>query len=159
LLSAGLSSRQGLQLRVAFTVSQTARRFQRIFVEAASLAGQSDARVSLLYFLENSPTGLTQTELAGRLGISGPSLTRQLDKLEALGFVSRQRMIGDGRARLIMIEPAGRDALIKLDSLASAMRDRIFSDISDADLEAVQRVLDVISARLESDPGLVTHKP
>ena len=111
----------------------------------------------MLYFLEESPKGLTQTELASRLEISGPSLTRQLDKLERLGFVSRHRMIGDGRVRLIMIEPAGREALMELDVLASEMRDRIFGDIPQSDLETAQRVLDTLAARLAVNPGLVVE--
>ncbi|MFN6982124.1 MAG: MarR family winged helix-turn-helix transcriptional regulator [Brevundimonas sp.] len=133
----------------------TARRFHNVVAEARRASGKAAVRTSLLYFLEESPKGLTQTELAGRLDISGPSLTRQLDKLEGLGFVSRRRMIGDGRVRLVMIEPAGREALLELDVLNSEMRDRIFGDIPQADLETAQRVLDTLAARLAVDPGLV----
>jgi MarR family transcriptional regulator for hemolysin len=146
-----------LQLKIAFAITLTARRFQSVAAEARQACGQGAARTSLLYFLEESPKGLTQTELAGRLEISGPSLTRQLDKLERLGFVSRRRMIGDGRVRLIMIEPAGREALLELDVLASEMRDRIFGDIPQADLETTQRVLDALAARLTADPVLVAE--
>jgi len=63
-------------------------------------------------------------------------------------------MIGDGRVRLIMIEPAGREALLELDVHASEMRDRIFGDIPQADLETAQRVLDTLAARLAVHPGL-----
>lgn len=155
LLSTGFSPRQILQLQIALAVTLTSRRFQTAAAEVRRAGGQESARTSLLYFLEESPKGLTQTELAGRLEISGPSLTRQLDKLESLGLVSRRRMIGDGRVRLIMIEPAGREALRTLDLLASEMRDRIFADIPQADLETTQRVLDTLAARLAVDPGPV----
>lgn len=154
LLSTTLSPRQVLQLKIAFAITLAARRFQTVAAEARQACGQEAARTSLLYFLEESPKGLTQTELASRLEISGPSLTRQLDKLERLGFVSRRRMIGDGRVRLIMIEPAGREALLELDVHASEMRDRIFGDIPQADLETAQRVLDTLAARLAVHPGL-----
>lgn len=126
--------------------------------EARRASGKTAVRTSLLYFLEESPKGLTQTELAQRLEISGPSLTRQLDKLEKLGFVSRRRMLGDGRVRLILLEPAGRETLMELDILAAEMRDRLFMDIPEADLETTQRVLDSLAARLASDPGLTPQK-
>lgn len=155
LLSRGLSPRQVLQLQIALAITLTARRFHTVVAEARRASGKVGVRTSLLYFLEESPKGLTQTELAGRLDISGPSLTRQLDKLEGLGFVSRRRMIGDGRVRLVMIEPAGREALLELDVLNSEMRDRIFGEIPQADLETAQRVLDTLAARLAVDPGLV----
>jgi MarR family transcriptional regulator for hemolysin len=156
LLSAGSSPRQALQLKIAFAITQTARRWQSLFADARRTSGKGGAWISALYFLETSPKGLTQTELAKRLQISGPSLTRQLDKLEALGLVSRRRMLGDGRARLIVMEQAGREALLEMDIMASAMRDRLFEGISEADLDATQRVLDTLSARLVTDPGLLS---
>lgn len=155
LLSEQSTPRQHLQLRIAFSVALSARRFHIITAEARRASGKPAVRTSLLYFLEESPKGLTQSELAQRLEISGPSLTRQLDKLEKLGFVSRRRVLGDGRVRLIVLEPAGREALLEMDTLAAEMRDRLFQGIPDADLETTQRVLDLLSTRLGVDQGLV----
>ncbi len=143
-----------MQLRIAFAVTLSARRFHILTAEARRTSGKPAVRTSLLYFLDESPKGLTQTELAQRLEISGPSLTRQLDRLEKLGFVSRRRVLGDGRVRLILLEPAGREALMELDVLAAEMRDRLFMDIPDADLETTQRVLEIVAERLVADPGL-----
>lgn len=153
LLSEGASPRQALQLRIAFAVTQTARRWHGAFADARA-PGKGGAWISALYYLDSSPKGLTQSELAKRLKISGPSLTRQLDKLEAMGLVTRRRMLGDGRARLIVMEPAGREALLELDVLASAQRDRLFEGIPEADLEATRRVLDILDSRLAADAGL-----
>jgi MarR family transcriptional regulator, transcriptional regulator for hemolysin len=158
LLSSRSSPRQALQLKIAFHVIQTARRWQGAFADMKRVSGKGAAGLSALYYLENSPTGLTQTELAKRLKISGPSLTRQLDKLEAQGLVTRRRMLGDGRARLIVMEDAGREALFEMDAIASAMRDRLFEGVSEADLEATNRVLDVLASRLAVDPGLVSEE-
>jgi len=153
LLSERSEPRQALQLKIAFHIVQTARRWQGAFADVRRTSGKGGPGISALYYLENTPKGLTQTELAKRLKISGPSLTRQLDKLEAQGLVSRRRMLGDGRARLIVMEDAGREALFELDKLASAMRDRLFDGIPEADLEATQRVLDILAARLGDAPS------
>lgn len=158
LLSARSSPRQALQLKIAFNIAQTARRWQTVFAEARRASGKGGAWLGALYYLDATPKGLTQSELAGRLKISGPSLTRQLDKLESLGLVSRRRMLGDGRARLVVMEEAGRQTLLEMDAVASAQRDRLFEGIPQADLEATQRVLETLSARLATDPGLTVDE-
>jgi len=43
---------------------------------------------------------------------------------------------------------------MELDVLAAEMRDRLFMDIPEADLETTQRVLETLAERLVADPGL-----
>src|SRR5258708_27740848 len=45
---------------------------------------------AVLRYLARNP-GLSQVQLAGRIGIEGPTLTRHLDRLCAEGLVARQR--------------------------------------------------------------------
>lgn len=154
LLSARSTPRQTLQLKIAFNIVQSARRWQGVLSEARRSTGKGGAWVNVLYYLDEAPEGLTQTVLAKRLKVSGPSLTRQLDKLEAQSMVSRRRVEGDGRARLVVMEEAGRAALLDMDVMASAMRDRVFKGVSDEDLATTERVLDALAHRLAKDPGL-----
>ncbi|KAK0332438.1 hypothetical protein LTR94_024878, partial [Friedmanniomyces endolithicus] len=154
LLSARSTPRQTLQLKIAFNIVQSARRWQGVLSEARRSTGKGGAWVNVLYYLDEVPEGLTQTVLAKRLKVSGPSLTRQLDKLEAQSMVSRRRVQGDGRARLVVMEEAGRAALLDMDVMASAMRDRVFKGVSDEDLATTERVLDALAHRLAKDPGL-----
>jgi DNA-binding MarR family transcriptional regulator len=51
------------------------------------------------------------TELAGHEGISQPSMTAMVSRLERLGLVERQRDPSDGRIVLVAITSAGRDML------------------------------------------------
>lgn len=54
---------------------------------------------------------LRATELAQQLGIGAAGLSRHISELEELGWVQRRPDPQDGRAFLISLSPAGRDAL------------------------------------------------
>ncbi len=109
--------------------------------------------MSLLQVLAEAGRGLTHSEIAERMKITGASVTRLVDWLEDADLVSRRRLIGDGRSRLVVMQEKGVTALAGFESLAGAMRDRLFEGVDEKDLAATVRVLDTIAARLMTDPG------
>jgi DNA-binding MarR family transcriptional regulator len=64
----------------------------------------------LLLELEGS-TGMAQRELADRLGVEQATVGVALRRLEAAGFVERTSAPDDGRVRLVLLTPRGREAL------------------------------------------------
>ncbi|MEV6643823.1 MarR family transcriptional regulator [Amycolatopsis sp. NPDC051371] len=48
------------------------------------------------------------TELACHVGVTSPTISRQLQHLEALGLIERLRAVDDGRAYLVTLTGAGR---------------------------------------------------
>lgn len=109
--------------------------------------------MSLLQVLSDAGRGLTHSEIAERMKITGASVTRLVDWLEDADLVTRRRMIGDGLSRLVVMQEKGVIALAAFESLAGAMRDRLFEGVDEKDLAATVRVLDIIAARLMTDPG------
>ncbi|GLK48167.1 hypothetical protein GCM10017620_11400 [Brevundimonas intermedia] len=101
--------------------------------------------------MKHAPQGLTQSELADGLQLSEPTLSRRVTRLLADGLVSKHRLPGDGRANLIKLEPAGLKALDGSETTAALDRELLFQGLSNEDLEAALRVLDVLAARME-DP-------
>jgi MarR family transcriptional regulator for hemolysin len=95
--------------------------------------------------------GLTQTDLADRLGVKGPTLVRLLDGLEADGLVKRIAGLGDRRSKLIVIEETGRVVLSEVDMHAARIRDELFDGIGDSDLEAALRGLQQLTMRLDQN--------
>lgn len=132
-------------------VMKTSHRWRARFSDAYRSAGHTGAPLAVLYALVDAPKGLTQSELCERMELSGPSLTRLVDRLELDGLVSRRRLIGDGRARLVVMEPEGRVALKRFDDQAARLRDQLFEGVSEIDMAAALRVLDVVAARLAAD--------
>lgn len=53
---------------------------------------------------------LRPSELAAKLEVEAPHVTRQVQRLEDLGYVTRIADAGDRRAQLIGLTPSGRDA-------------------------------------------------
>ena len=69
------------------------------------------AGLAVLYVLGKPGTSLRVTDLAARLGIDTPGVTRKAQQLERQGLVSRCRDAADARASLIRLTPAGQRAL------------------------------------------------
>jgi len=69
------------------------------------------AGLAVLYVLWEPGTSLRVTDLAARLGIDTPGVTRKAQQLERQGLVSRCRDESDARASLIRLTPAGQRAL------------------------------------------------
>jgi DNA-binding MarR family transcriptional regulator len=60
------------------------------------------------------------TELAARLGIGAPILSRHITELEDQGLVTRKKDPADGRAQLVAITPHGAERLHHLETQRSA---------------------------------------
>ena len=142
------TTKYSLKQKLSDRIAQTARLWQQRSAEAHRGSGHAGAPMTLLYVLADARRGLTLTEIAERLKITGASVTRLVDWLEDAGLVSRRRLIGDGRSRLVVMEDKGSTALAAFDVWAGDMRDRAFADVSEDDLRTTLRVLDMVAARL-----------
>ena len=146
------SAREALQLNVSMQVMLTARRWRLRVADLFRESGHTGAPTIVLYFLADHPKGLTLSELAEKMELSGASLTRLVQRLERDGMVSRHRMLGDGRSWLIVMEPAGRAEMEAFEVHAAAMRQRMFEGVSEDDMAAALRVLDALAAKLTHGP-------
>ncbi|MFO1309565.1 MAG: MarR family transcriptional regulator [Burkholderiales bacterium] len=89
----------------------------------------------------------SQTVLADRLGLEGPSVVRLVDRLEREGLVER-RSAADRRVRTIHLTAKGEALSAEIHRAAAAMRGELFAGIGEAELEAARSVLQRLHARL-----------
>jgi len=92
-------------------------------------------------------------DLADRLGISLPSASRLVRRLERRGLVSAERDENDRRATRLNLLPSGRDAHR---AVVAARRDRITKALKrrrDPLPAGATQALEVISAALDGRPG------
>lgn len=136
-----------IKQRIALISRRWTTRTSRLF----KAYGFTNAQRAPLHLLKHAPQGLTQSELADGLQLSEPTLSRRVTRLLADGLVSKHRLPGDGRANLIKLEAAGLKALDGSETTAALDRELLFQGLSDDDLGAALRVLDVLAARME-DP-------
>lgn len=75
---------------------------------------------ALLHTLAQEPDGLVVSEIAARLGIEPPTVTRSLDRLERGGWITREPAAGDRRA--VRIRPTRR-AIDVVEHIEAVWRD------------------------------------
>src|ERR1700691_6494922 len=69
------------------------------------------AGIAVLYVLHGEQDSLRITDLAARLGIDSPAVTRKAQQLERLDLVSRAPDADDARACRLQLTPEGRQVL------------------------------------------------
>ena len=110
--------------------------------------GLSRATWMLLAIVSRSE-GLSQSELASRLGLEGASVVRLVDRLEKERLIER-RTGADRRVKTIHLRDKGAAVAAEIRKVAAGLRAEVFRGISARELEAAAAVLAKLKARLEA---------
>jgi MarR family transcriptional regulator for hemolysin len=84
---------------------------------------------------------LIQRDLAGIVGVEGPTMARRLDQLEARGLVARNPVPGDRRATRVSLTPEGQALYVRLRDAVQVAEVELVSEITPEDVAATHRVL------------------
>lgn len=96
----------------------------------------------ILLALQNSGGRLRIHELAEELMVNKSSLSRQVDRLEGLGWTRRDRSDEDGRGIVVVLTKAGRATWRSAQPTYRKVAQQVLcTHLTDTDLVAVQRVL------------------
>ena len=95
--------------------------------------------------------GLSQRQLAERMGIEAATLTRHLDRLEADGLVVRRRDREDRRILRVFPTSAARQLHEKMATVADSLDADLTAGFSERDLAHLRRLLARLSDNLEDD--------
>ncbi len=98
--------------------------------------------------------GLSQRQLAERMGIESATLTRHLDRLEADGLVVRHRDGDDRRILRVFPTPAARALHSRMAAVAGSLDADLTAGLSHDDVAELRRLLSLLSANLGD-----THRP
>jgi DNA-binding MarR family transcriptional regulator len=113
-----LDQRLGYRLRRAqIAVFQT-------FFEAVAAHDIRPAQYSVLTIIEHNP-GLSQTQVAGALGIKTANFVAMIKDLEKRGLVSRQQIKHNRRTHELFITAEGQILIEKLHALTKNAEERI----------------------------------
>lgn len=146
---AGGTTRE-IKLTVAMVIA--ARRWRSLLDEKLRAIGQSAARMEALAAILNSPKSSVQIDIAKRLRIEGPTITRMLDTLEKDGLVERLADPADRRTKQLRVTPAGEKALEEIFAIADELRDRLLRDMPLSRVDELNEILGALIERL--DEGL-----
>lgn len=95
--------------------------------------GLSQARWLVLLYLSRFEQAPTQRELARKVGVEGPTLARLLDALQEQGLIVRQAVEGDKRAKNILLAPAAKPLIERIEQISAQLRQEVFAGIDEED--------------------------
>lgn len=105
---------------------------------------------ALLYKLHTEGDNLRLTDLAERLGIDSPAVTRKVQQLERLGMVRRTPDPGDARAFRLAITTNGEEAITRLLEARRQWLQELLEDWSDSDRADFARLLEQFASTLSA---------
>ena len=141
-----------LQWRLGRSMGQISRRWRARLDGRMAAFALTEARWLPLLHLARGGDGVTQKELAARLGVEGPTLVRTLDWLEREGLVARRAVPHDRRAKTVHLTPRAMALHARIEQEAAAVRAAILDGVTEAELLACLAVLERVAARLGAPP-------
>lgn len=136
--------------RFGFAFVTLARRWHRVVDKHLSAAGLTDATWRPLIHLAEDGDGISQRDLAARIGLDTSSLVRLLDLLVEGGFVERRIDPSDRRARRIHLTDEGRTELARIRAMLLQAEHELLAGLDDAEVRAMLAGFARISARADA---------
>lgn len=107
--------------------------------------GVTMSQAKVLYLVQAEPD-VRMSDLAGRLGVSSPSISGVVDRLVDQGLLTRRDDPADRRQALVRISDAGASQLELFRELNARQVRSLLALLTTADLAVVERALDVLAA-------------
>jgi MarR family transcriptional regulator for hemolysin len=145
------------ELGLTIAIVLAARRWRSIVDEKLRELGHSASRMEAMSAIAYAPPHTTQIQIAKRIGIEGPTLTRTLDMLEADGLVERLPDPSDRRNKHMKLTAAGVQALGRMLSVTGKLRAQLLEDIPLGEVRANLGFLSLLLERIEV--GLALPEP
>jgi len=111
--------------------------------------GLSFTQVKTLHVLREADA-VNVKDVADRLGLSLPAMSRALDSLVQRGFVERRESDRDRRAKLVRLLPPGRDALDAIERTRLSVLQEFTATLSDEERAALHTTLLPIVERIHT---------
>lgn len=122
-----------------------ARQWRRALDAQLSALNLTDAGWPPLVHLAAGDSGLTQRELADRIGINGSSLVRLLDQHAQAGLIERREDPQDRRTWRLFLTREGRTAVRRIQAVLDKVETRMLAGLSDAQLLATLAAFDRVA--------------
>lgn len=132
---------------IGFLFSDIARLSRQAFNHRAASLGLSLAQWRVLAVLSRQQ-GMNQVRLAEMLEIQPMTLVRQIDRLEALGLVTRSPDPDDRRASRLVLTEAAQPLIAHMRRIADQLWNEALADFSAEEREALHAVLHRVKAGL-----------
>jgi DNA-binding MarR family transcriptional regulator len=142
---------RGAPARVGFLLTQLGSHVSARFAERTAELGLTPAESGVLRILGRQP-GISQRDLADRLGSVQSRVVVLIDGLEAKQLVVRERSVTDRRNYELRLTDAGRAMLATLRTVAADHEAEITAPLDAAERDALATLLAKLGASAGLDP-------
>lgn len=138
---------------VAFLLTQLGTRAAERFAEAVAELDLTPPLVGILRIVRAEP-GLSQLELARRIGVVPSRVVTFVDELERRGLVQRTRDAADRRVNLLTLTADGVDTVTRIGRVARTHESRLTASLSADERRRLLGLLTRIADDLGLEPGI-----
>jgi DNA-binding MarR family transcriptional regulator len=110
----------------------------------ATRSGITPTRLAALAALTRHPDGVRQGDLAERMNMTAPSMTRLVEILEEAGWVERRRDPTDHRCLLLALSPLGHKTVATLRDESATQLGEELADLSADERAALAAAVPVL---------------
>lgn len=131
-----------LEPEAVLNIARTADRFNICFSRLFREFGLTSSQYNVLRILRGEGKPLPILEIADRMLAVVPGITGLIDRLEAQGWVCRERSTEDRRIIYVAITPRGIELLASLDEPEAALHKKLIGHLSADELSTLIRLLE-----------------
>jgi len=136
-----MSLRANSQYAFTSALQPTKQAWQQAATSALAVSGLSVSLASPLLLVSLLGDGVSQREIAEKIGVHPGALVRTLDKAEQSELLERRSIPGNRRAQGIYLLPKGRQLAVKMEGAMEALRTRLLKGIPKDELDIAIRSL------------------
>lgn len=120
--------------------------FQYVDAEAEKRLDVPVTQIGALFYLAENE-GCSQKKLGEALGLNKPAVSGLVGRMEKHGLIERRPSASDGRVWCLFMTRRGQEVLPLVPPLLGELNNRLTEGFNDAELEVVQRFLNVAITR------------
>ncbi len=127
---------------------QAARSFRTLLSNSLSECGLYAGQDGVILIL-NVTDGLTAGQIAQKLQVKPPTMTRTIARMEAQGFVERRDDAGDGRLTKVFITELGKGTVARIEAAAIAAQNKATDGLSDKQVRTLVKLVRAVNANFQ----------
>ncbi|XUY26347.1 MarR family winged helix-turn-helix transcriptional regulator [Agrobacterium sp. rho-8.1] len=134
---------------LAQSITQAARSMRTALSHNLSASGLYAGQDGVILALAQEGS-MTPGQIAQKLGVKAPTMTRTIGRMEAQGFVERSADDGDGRLTMVKLTEAGLKSVEHINTSLADCNARAVDGLSAKEVKTVVKLLRTIDANLQS---------
>lgn len=131
-------------------IAQVGRAHRQLAGELLAEVGLYPGQEFLLFQLWQQD-GLTQRELANRLGIEPPTVTKMLQRMEQTGLIRREPDPADARLSRVSLTDHGRAQRAEIERIWTTLESRTVANLTQAEQNTLRVLLKKVRSSLRDE--------